>query len=246
MKPKNKITILSTFASDKIINQQSLRFVEQEGGPAFYFKKVFAQEKINFSLLTGQKLNVEILVTSKGEFGKISKKPLIRKVQFKKIKTPFLLISSVFNEFNLEQLPAFQGLVFLDIQGYVRNNGSFGQKKIWQPDKAVFANVFCLKSTQGELKYLPSKYIKEQKQKILLVTKGSLGCDVFAFGQKFTIKAAKIIKLDNALGAGDTFFAYFISQYIKTNNIIVSVKYATKMVSIFLAKNATHHTQQLL
>ncbi len=246
MKSKNKITILSTFALDKIINDKSPLFIEQEGGPAFYLKKVFIQEKINFSLLTGRKLTTEILINKKGEFGRLNKKPFIKTVEFKKIKTPFLLISSIFDEFNLEKLSDFRGLVFLDIQGYVRRNGSFGQKKFCQIDKSVFANIFCLKSTQEELKYLPSNYIKEQKQRILLVTKGQLGCDVFYFGRKFSIKPEEVIKSDNTLGAGDTFFAYFISQYIKNNNIIVSIKYATKMVSIFLAKNTTHHTQQLL
>jgi hypothetical protein len=243
---KNKITILSTFASDKIVDEQGYVYKVQEGGPGFYFKKVFAKEKINFRLLTGQKLRVEILITTKGEFGKIKERPLIKNVIFKKIRTPFLLISSILNEFNLEQLPAFQGLVFLDIQGYVRSRGSFGQKKNWQPNKAIFANIFCLKVTQEELKYLSSKYIKEQKQKILLVTKGRFGCDVFYFGKKFTIKPEKIIKIDNAVGAGDTFFAYFISKYMKTNNVIASVKYATAMVLIFLEKNASHHHEQLL
>lgn len=237
---KNKITILSTFASDKIIDEQGHLSGMQEGGPGFYFKKAFVKEKINFRLLTGQKLKVEILITRKGELGKIKERPLIKKVVFKKIKTPFLLISSVLDEFNLEQLHAFKGLVFLDIQGYVRSKGSFGQKKNWRPNEMIFSNIFCLKATREELKYIPSKYIKEQKQKILLVTKGRFGCDVFYFGKKFAIKPEKIIKINNAVGAGDTFFAYFISKYIKTYNVIASVKYATARVSIFLEKNISH------
>lgn len=243
---ENNITILSTFASDKLINKQGVVFAKQKGGPAFYLKSVFEREKILFILKTGSRINVDILITKNGEFGKIKKKPLIKNIQFSKIKTPYLLISSIANEFNLKGLSDFYGLLFFDAQGYTRNGDNFGQKFFWKANQTVFDKIFCLKGTKEELSNIPKNYFEAQKQKILLVTKGAGGCEVFAFGERFIVKPKKVIKTDNTIGAGDTFFAFFVSQFIKTGLVRDSVKYAIVMTSLFLSKQKNHHQSLLL
>jgi len=121
-----KITILSTFAKDRLIDEMGNLIREQNGGPALYLRQALKNEKIPFSLKTGPKMEVEILITRNGEFGKVPRKLKSQKIQFYRIKTPFLLISSVLDEFDLANLFTFKGKVFLDIQGYVRNGKDFG------------------------------------------------------------------------------------------------------------------------
>ena len=245
MSQKNKITILSTFANDRLINKTVAITNKQKGGPAFFIDQIFKNEKISFDLKTGPKMEVQILITEKGEFGKIPQIPPKKTIRFSQIKTPFLLISSVLKEFDLANLSAFKGKTFLDVQGYVRNGNDFGKKKLWKPNKKIFSSIYCLKGTKEELLNIPKQYIETQKQKILLITNGKLGCEVFAFGKYYKIKPLKVVSSKNTIGAGDTFFAYFVSCFMKTANILNCLKYATNKTSAFLAAQNNHHHNQL-
>ncbi|MFQ6049881.1 MAG: PfkB family carbohydrate kinase, partial [Candidatus Paceibacterales bacterium] len=94
--------------------------------------------------------------------------------------------------------------------------------------------VFCLKGTGEELKYIPEIWLNQQKQKILITTKGKLGCEVFIFGKKFKIDVKKKIPVLNTIGAGDVFFAYTISKFLKTTNFVESIRCAIKKTTEFL------------
>ncbi|MBI3334951.1 MAG: hypothetical protein HY001_00425 [Candidatus Portnoybacteria bacterium] len=240
-----KITILSTFANDKLVSENGVIVGKQNGGPAFYIEQALKDEGVFFTLKTGLKMEVKILITKDGEFGKVPKRPTQKGVRFSQIKTPFLLISSVLNEFNLANLPTFKGKIFFDVQGYVRNGNDFGRKKLWKPSKEILANIFCLKGTKEELQNIPKQYIEAQKQKILLITKGKLGCEIFAFAKRYIVKPSKVIASKNTIGAGDTFFAYFVSCFAKTANVLDSAKYAVKRTSAFLSAQNNHHHNQL-
>lgn len=231
-----KLTILSTFAQDKIINKESNLIYRQKGGPAFYFINIFKKESVSFNPILGSKVKVEILVAKGSEFGRVREIPKTKKINFEKIKTPFLLISTIYKEFNLSGISKFQGKIFLDIQGYVRDIKKFGKKQQWRPKNEIISSIFCLKGTEEEIKYIPYNFLKEQKQKILIITKGKSGCDVLAFGKKYEIKIKKPINTEDALGAGDTFFAFVVSKFLKTNNILKSVRYAVDKTSEFLTQ----------
>lgn len=240
MTKKNKITIFSTFANDQLVSENGSVIGKQNGGPAFYLNRALKSEGAFFVMKTGPKMKVQILITRKGEFGRVSKRPAQKEIQFSQIKTPILLISSVLDEFDLINLSTFKGRIFLDVQGYVRDGNDFGKKKFWKPSGEAFANIFCLKGTEEELQNMPKPYIEAQKQKILLITKGKLGCEVFAFGKRYRIKPSKVVANKNTIGAGDTFFAYFVSRFTKTAKVIDSVKYAMIKTVAFLSAQNNH------
>lgn len=242
---KSKITALSTFTNDVLIKNGKI-IGTQKGGPAFYIQQALMREQVLFSLITATLMTVEILLTKKGEFGRVLNNPVPKKVNFSKIRVPYLIISSVLNEFDLSELPKYQGKVFLDIQGYVRNGNDFGKKSLWRPQQEIFNKIFCLKGTQEELAYLPARYIQTQKQKILLITKGVRGCEAFIFGKRFLIKPTKKITAQNTIGAGDSFLAYFVANLIIIKNVFTGVKYATKKTAEFLITSKQHHWHNLL
>ncbi len=245
MRAYPKVTILSTFARDELVNERGGFIGKQEGGPALYIKRALEREKTPFFIMTGSKMKVRILIKRGGEFGKILKKSEPKSIKFSQIETPFLLISSVLDEFSLGDLADFKGKTFLDIQGYVRDGGDFGKKKLWKPRQEIFKSIFCLKGTQEELRKIPAEYRQAQKRKILLVTKGKRGCEVFAFGKRYSIRPSKVITGKSTIGAGDTFFAYFVSCFMKTKNVLSSAKYAVKKTSEFLSVQNIHHHNQL-
>jgi hypothetical protein len=234
MSQKSSVTILSTFAEDKLLNERGQFIRKQKGGPAFYLTKAFRDENIDFELITAPTIEVEILIKSGEEYGRIKKKPKPQKIDFSSISTPYLLISTLLDEFDLNGISSFNGKVFLDVQGYVRNGKDFGKKKYWKIPNEVTQSVFCLKGTKKEIKYLPKSFVESQKQKILLITKGKSGCEIYAFGKKKSIKPSVIVKNTETIGAGDYFFACFLTYFLKTNNPFLSGRYATEKTSNFL------------
>lgn len=217
------------------MNEEGEVIRKQRGGPAFYLERTFRREKVTSVLKTGPEMEVKILVAKTGELGMVSRGSSPQKVRFSDLKTPFLLISTVLNEFDLTELPQFRGFVFLDVQGYVRNGSRFGKKKLWRPTNRVFSSIFCLKGTGEELKSLPDHYLETQRGKILITTNGKSGCEIFTFGKRDVVKPKRIVVTGNTVGAGDTFFANFISHFTRTMDASVSARYAVKETSVFLS-----------
>jgi len=232
---KNKIvTILATFAKDKIIDTKRGIVTIKKGGPAFYLSSVFKKERIPFRLIFPSIARVEILITENKEIGKVKKQPKVQKINFSKVKTDYLVISTILNDFNLSGISSFKGKVFLDIQGYVRDGKKLGGKKFFSPSKEVISSIFCLKGTEEELKYIPSIWLNQQKRKILIITKGEKGCEGFIFGKRFNISVKKKIFSSDTIGAGDVFFAYTICKFLKTADFLKSIRYAVKKTIGFL------------
>lgn len=233
---KNKITLVSSFAKDRIFDKDNNLIREQKGGPAFFISNVFKKQKISFTIIPSPGLTVEIMLKDGEEFGKLSYCPPTV-INYKNIDTPYLVLSSVMDEFSIENLGEYEGKNFLDAQGFTRSIGEFGKKKKWITDDEIERSIFCLKVADYELPYLNNKFIERQKQKILLLTQGAKGCTVFAFGKYFKIKPAESIKAPDTLGAGDTFFAYFIFKYIESTNPISASKFASRKTSEFIKTN---------
>lgn len=245
MKLKNKITIFSTFAEDKLINESGFVIRKQKGGPAFYLEQAFKKEKTSFILKSGSLMKTEILVKKNEEFGKVPNKPKPSTVKFSAIKTPCLVVSTILDEFDLKNLSDFKGKVFLDIQGYVRDGNNFGKKKKWCLGQETRESIFCLKGTKRELRNVSANFLKQQKKKVLLVTNGKRGCEVFVFGKRYMVRPKRVVRSNNTIGAGDTFFANFISQFVQNKKALASVKYAVDKTSEFLSLQNIHHHNQL-
>jgi putative hydrolase of the HAD superfamily len=230
-----KITILSTFAKDKLFFKKECLYKEQDGGPAFYISRVFEDEKIPFDLKSVPKIEVDILINKRGEFGKILSKPEAMKIDYSKIESPYLFISTILDEVDLSGINNFKGKVFIDIQGYVRNGNDFGRKKFWNPKGEIADSFFCVKGTKEEIEYIPIDFRNRQKKKMLVITDGSNGSVVYCKGIKYKIKPKEKIKVADTIGAGDTYLAYFICKFIVTESARVSIEYATKKVFNFLS-----------
>ena len=234
MKQENDITVLSTFALDTLIDETGRVLGTQEGGPAYYLKRVFEDEEISYLFVPSPKMGVEILLTDKGEFGRVPNVTPAMRVGFSEFKTPYIVISTILDEFNLSNISDFKGKAFLDIQGYIRDGKNFGKKKELK-DIEILDSAFCLKGTQEELRYIPAHFLEDKKIPLVLITRGERGCEVFYQSVRYEVRPEDILKPEHTIGAGDTFFGYFISQFIKREDPLASAQYATKKTSLFLS-----------
>lgn len=244
MKTNIKVTILSTEATDILLTEDLKLMNSQKGGPAMFIKDVFNNQQISYisNLITG--LTVEILITNAGEFGRVKNIPKALNIAYDELETPYLLISSVSSEINLRGLENFKGKTFIDIQGFVRDGSDFGKKMLWSPSNRIFNSIYCLKGTAEEISYLPEDYIQKQKYKILIITKGEKGVDAYIKGLQYSIQPKKTVRSYDTIGAGDTFFAYFVATLVKTDDVVNSLNQAVSQTSIFLASKS-HHNQSL-
>lgn len=233
-KAVNRITIISTFAKDKLFFEKECLHKEQDGGPAFYISRVFEDEKIPFDLKLAPEIEVDILINKKGEFGKILSKPEAMKIDYSKIESPYLFISTILDEVDLSGINNFKGKVFIDIQGYVRNGKDFGKKKFWNPKREIADSFFCVKGTKEEIKYIPIDFRNGQKKKMLVITDGSNGSTIYYEGIKYESKPKIKLKTTNTIGAGDTFFSYLIYKLTQGINIRENIDYATERAVRFL------------
>ncbi len=228
------ITLLATYSTDRLINKDGGLINEQAGGPALFISSVLKNEDVEFDSISPEPVIVEILTTENRELGRIPNPPKLLQVNFPGIKSPAIIISTLLNEIDLENISSFQGQVFLDIQGYVRDGRDFGKKKYWRPTEEIIDTVSCLKATTEETKYIDPKFLEELKNKMLLVTHGSNGSTLYCQGKKYIARPKKVISTDNTIGAGDTLFAYFVSQLIQGKSPFDSLECATTKTSEFL------------
>ena len=234
MKNITNIALLATQTTDKII--QNNKIAKQEGGPFLFITRVFNDNKINYEILNNPHYTIEIKITKKGEIGRVVEKIIPIQIDYKKILQKNLVISSVMNEFSLKNIDQYNGNIFLDIQGYVRDKNKFGKKKIFKPDKNIQNSFFCIKTNKKETPYLPKSFIKIQKKKLLIISKGKDGCTLYIKNKKYELQTPenKRINLKETIGAGDTLFANFISQYILNPDPIKNIKYAMEKAVTFL------------
>lgn len=235
-----QITVVSTFSEDRLYYGKNDKRVSIQGGPAFYISDAFVKENISFEMRLAQRIIVDIFISNDGEFGKISETLDVFYPDYQSIQTPYILLSAIINEISLNTLERYQGKIFLDAQGFVRDGADFGKKKMWNPSDSIKERIFCLKVTLEEAGYLPEQFLEKQKDKMLIITKGSAGADLYFFGQKYSRIPNVQVNAHNTIGAGDSFFSYFIAQFIRVGDAMKSLDFAIiKTTDFLLSKQET-------
>jgi sugar/nucleoside kinase (ribokinase family) len=143
-----------------------------------------------------------------------------------------VLASPILHEINLEKLSTIKANIYLDAQGYVRMKDSENFIR-WQCKEENLRNVVVLKVNQHELPYVSKEIIDMFKQKILLITRGRDGVELWDHGVKHEIKGVPITTT-NTIGAGDYFFATFTASKIQNHNSIVAAQLALCKTEEFL------------
>lgn len=205
---------------------------ELPGGPGLFITAALKTAAVDYQLVAGPGLALEILIKNGREFGRVPKKPARRLIDATKANN-WTIVSTVLDEWQPTSLPAIPRL-FMDVQGYVRDGDDFGTKKQWPIDKDLPGGCFCLKGTEEEMKYLPAAAVEQQKQKMLVVTKGAAGADIFFEGNYHQTAPEPVENLENTIGAGDTFLAYMVIAMQRGFSPFDAADFATKKTTDFL------------
>ena len=224
------INVMSTLSTDTLLDEQGKVLAVQAGGPALFIESVLKATSTPYKINYGDRIDVGILLTPRGEFGRIQKAP---KKQFTLNGSEWGIVSTVLDEWQVsDPLP---DKLFVDLQGYVRDGKDFGKKQTSKTIDRLAGRIFCLKGTKEEVSYLSKAALERQKQKLLLVTDGGQEVQLFYKGRSTFLPVSKINDLNDTIGAGDTFLAYFVASMFRGNTPLIATRYAIEQTSIFLS-----------
>ncbi|HEY4509493.1 MAG TPA: PfkB family carbohydrate kinase [Candidatus Paceibacterota bacterium] len=225
---KERFIVVSNFAKDIITYAQSKQTRTFKGGPAFWIIETLKNLKVKYQIIVPHKQAiVRITVQKNKETGKVV---YCEKIKLsRQVTGSIFLISTILNEFSLSNLKRLKGFIAMDIQGYAR---AAGNSKISFP-KGTAEKIDLIKATSSELKKLPSAIVRKQKNKILIVTRGVRGFQIFAQGEKYEYHTKRTKSLDT-IGAGDTLLTAFVVEWLKTRDVSKASGKAQSIVGSFL------------
>lgn len=229
------ITLVSSTSVDTVIDEAGKITSKQAGGPALFIGNALESDSINYNSVLGNEVEVEILLTGHGEYGRIINTPT--KKSFNALTTyDWTILSTIIDEWVIKpgNLPK---RLCLDIQGYVRDGEDFGRKQLWSDGASLLGSIYCLKGTKQEIACLPREVLEDQKQRVLVVTDGERGAEIYYKGTLFRIPVAKIDNLIDTIGAGDTFFGHFVAAMFRGKPPEAAGIYAAKKTTQFLRGN---------
>ena len=150
----------------------------------------------------------------------------------------FLLINFIQPfDFSVETLSkiraSFKGRIFMDIHAYAHHH--------MVQDLGIVSYTDILQANEFEANVLYGRELMNYEEfglsllrrglSVVLFTLGENGA-VVCYDNKCEFTAAKKVVIKDATGAGDTFLAGFISNYIETNDPLAATKFAHKVASV--------------
>ncbi len=227
------LRVFASFAEDILLDERRNELKRQIGGPAYFIQNALERLGAEFELTASTPAQVELIMTNAGETNtKLVAKAAAFTPRYANMACEGALISTTINEIELNGLEYFKGLVFIDAQGYVRNPEDSSRRMLWQEGKNL--NVFCLKATESEVKFLPGNLVRKQKKKLLIISKGGEGLDLYWKGKLYYLSLPNPVIGRDTIGAGDTLLANFAVRYLHSGDAVMAANLAMDSVRKFL------------
>lgn len=228
-----KFFVAGCFADNIVINRDNDSIEKKEGGPAHFIKNTLEELGDEYELAKSKRGIIEIHIEEGKEKGRF---PLACKMTHAPVKSDVVLAYPVSNEVCLDKLKGDFSEIYVDSRGFVRDPENFGGKRNWSLKN--FEKVKVLKTTTLEMQYLPENLLSHVKKNgVLVVFKGDGKISALEGGNEYEYFLEEPA-VCNAIGARETFFAAFSSEYHKTRDSGKAMEFAVDYCRKFLKRNA--------
>jgi hypothetical protein len=182
------------------------------GGPANYIGEAFRRLGLECQLITGEVADVEVISTAHGEEYVI---PALAPIRIPPhLECAALLLSPIVREINPHTIPKTDGLLVIDLQGFVREPGvSSGEVTATFDLTDLLARANVVKASESELQRLTETSRRALDGTILLTTLGERGAFVRCDHREGFVPA-RLIETPYTIGAGDSFLAGFTAAIL--------------------------------
>jgi len=227
------ITLIASRTTDHINNlDKSIKLV-RAGGPALYCKQAIEESGLKVHLLTSRRpVTVYITIQDRHEKIRIDRIGMI--TLWGRLPARNVLLSPILGEFDLEQVAQRNCRIFLDAQGYIRARGEdLVQRWICAP--WMVKNVVAIKVNQRESNCVSEEILNLFRSRVLLITRGQEGVEVWDHGKQYQIHSHPI-EVADTLGAGDVFFGSFVTSYLQSGDVPSATRLAVRKAEQLLRR----------
>jgi hypothetical protein len=202
---EQSIVVVSTCTTDWILDPAGGPAMPVPGGPGYYIPRALDMLDAPYTLLTGERIDVEARHTPNGEAYRL---PPIAPIPLPAaIDADAVILSPIIREIDPFHLPQIHGLLIVDIQGLVRT------PNVWTNEtRGPFAaaplleRADLIKASIDEVALLDDESKDALRRSQALITGGHHGAKIVGPQGELTI-AVNRVDTENTIGAGDTFLA---------------------------------------
>ncbi|MBD3397928.1 hypothetical protein GF412_02120 [Candidatus Micrarchaeota archaeon] len=228
-----KFFVAGCFADHIVIDRDKDSIEKREGGPAYFIKNALEELGEEYELAKSKRGIVEIHIEGGREKGRF---PLACKITHAPVKSDVVLAYSVSNELCLDKLKGDFSEIYVDSRGFVCDPENFGGKKNWCLKN--FEKVRVLKTTPLEMQYVPEGLLSHvRKNGVLVVFKEDGKISAVEGGNEYEYFLEDPSACES-IGARETFFAAFSSEYHKTRDCGKAMEFAVDYCRGFLKKKS--------
>src|SRR5450759_291231 len=192
------ITLVSTHTIDRLPTMNGIQ--EIPGGPARYVGEALERLECPFRLITGERALVEVLSIDGAEEYRIP--PLAPIAMPERLEGEAVILSPIIGEIDPANVPPIDGLLVVDLQGFVRQPGRpthTPRKEVDLLDLVRRADV--VKGSRSEMTALDSASRKALDGCILAVTQGAQGAIIVDHGHEYSV-STEPVDAAHTIGAG--------------------------------------------
>lgn len=200
-----RILVVSTRTRDRLPTGPGERYRILPGGPAYYMSVALKELGAPFHILTNQSVDVEVVGTSGGEAYII---PPIDPIPLpQRLEGSAVILSPVIGELDPAVIPPVDGLLVVDVQGFVRQPNVRSDRALGPFNLSpLLSRAHLVKAAEDEIELLDDASRLALARTTTLITGGSRGARILRPGSIVHIDANPV-EAPHTIGAGDTFLA---------------------------------------
>lgn len=233
------IVLVSTRTLDRLPRQDG-SVEEIPGGPATYMGRAFDLLGVPYRLLTGHQALVQVVPLPNGEQEYII--PALPPIPLpQRLSGPATVLSPIMREIDPGAIPVVDGLLVVDLQGFVRDPNTVTDHVDRQVDlQGLLSRASVVKASAPEMERLTPKSLSALADTMLVITEGASGAWVVLGGQRHHIPAHPI-HVRHTIGAGDTFLASLTAHLVAGLDVLSAAHKASAFTAeVLRAREGVH------